>query len=139
MEKTVYQMFSWIFFSGMEDKVVSENLPNIVTQSDNNQPTSHTITTATREFTGTIFFHTLVYTEFILVWLCRKLEAYRHTLGSVPGTNQYWATGVKFLAQENNDKPLTGFEPTPFLQSFNYKSDALTTWSRRHLFYNAYI
>ena len=74
----------------------------------------------------------LVYTEFILVWLCRKLEAYKHTLESIPWTNQYWAISVKFLAQENNEKPLTGFEPTPFLQSFDYKSETLTTGPRSH-------
>ena len=48
----------------------------------------------------------LVYTEFILVWLLRKLLAYRHTIESVPGTNQYWAVSVKFLAQGND-----GFAP----------------------------
>jgi hypothetical protein len=30
----------------------------------------------------------------------------------VPGTNQYLAINVKFLAQGNNGLPLTGFEPT---------------------------
>ena len=53
----------------------------------------------------------LVYTEFILVRLCRKLLAYRYTLESVPGTNHYWEISVKFLAQGNNGLPLTGFEP----------------------------
>jgi hypothetical protein len=43
--------------------------------------------------------------------LCRKLKAYRHTFDSVLGTNQYWAISVKFLAQGNNDWPLTGFGP----------------------------
>ena len=56
-------------------------------------------------------FEYLVYTEFILVWLCRKLLAYRNTLESFPGTNQYWAMSVKFLAQGNNGLPLTWFEP----------------------------
>ena len=53
----------------------------------------------------------LVYTEFILVRLWRKLLAYRNTLESVPGINQYWAISVKFLAQGNNGLSLTGFEP----------------------------
>ena len=53
----------------------------------------------------------LVYTEFILVWLWRKLLAYRNTLKSFPGTNQYLAVSVKFLAQGNNGLSLTGFEP----------------------------
>jgi hypothetical protein len=53
----------------------------------------------------------LVYTEFILVRLCRKLLAYKHTFESIPGTNQYWAMSVKFLAQGNNDMLLSGFEP----------------------------
>ena len=43
----------------------------------------------------------LDYTEFILVWLWKNLLAYRNTLGFVPGTNQYWAISVKFLAQLN--------------------------------------
>jgi hypothetical protein len=60
---------------------------------------------------GQQMIYNLVYTEFILVRLCRKLNAYRHTFESVPGTNQYWALSVKFLAQGNNDLPLTGFEP----------------------------
>ena len=54
------------------------------------------------------FFH---YTEFILVQLFRKLLAYRITLDSVPGTNQYWAMSIKFLAQGNNGLSLAGFEP----------------------------
>jgi hypothetical protein len=45
-----------------------------------------------------------------IVW--EAILAYRHTFESVPGTNQYWAISVKFLAQGNNDLPLTGFEPT---------------------------
>ena len=53
----------------------------------------------------------LVYTEFILVRLWTKLLAYRNTLESVPGTNQYWAISVKFLAQAINGLSLTGFEP----------------------------
>ena len=53
---------------------------------------------------------------FSLYWiyfsLCRKLLAYNiETLKSVPGTNQYWAMSVKFLAQGNNGLPPTGFEP----------------------------
>ena len=55
--------------------------------------------------------HILVYTKFILVRLWRKLPAYRKTLESVPGTNQYWAISVKFFAQGNNGLSLTGFEP----------------------------
>ena len=57
--------------------------------------------------------NSLVYTEFILVPLCRKRFSliYRNTLESVPGTNQYWAMSVKFLAQGNNNLALTGFEP----------------------------
>ena len=53
----------------------------------------------------------VVYTEFNLVWLWRKLLAYRNTLESVPGTNQYWAISVWFLAQGNNGLSMTGFEP----------------------------
>ena len=34
------------------------------------------------------------------------------TLDSVPGTNQYLAIRVKFLAQRNNGGPLMGLEPT---------------------------
>ena len=45
---------------------------------------------------------------FILFW---KLLAYRNNLESVPGTNQYWAMSVEFLAHGNNSLPLTGFEP----------------------------
>ena len=52
-----------------------------------------------------------VFTEFILVRLWRKLIPYRNTLESVPGTKQYWAMSVKFLAEGNNGLPLTGFEP----------------------------
>jgi hypothetical protein len=46
--------------------------------------------------------------------ISRKLKAYRvrQTLETVPGTNQYWAMCVKFLAQGNNRLPLTWFEPT---------------------------
>ena len=54
----------------------------------------------------------LVYTEFILFRLCRKLfSLYRNTLESVPGTNQYWAISLKFPAEGNNGLSLTGFEP----------------------------
>ena len=53
----------------------------------------------------------IVYTEFIVVRLWRKLLAYINTLESIPGTNKYWAISVKFLAQGNNDLSLTGFEP----------------------------
>ena len=53
----------------------------------------------------------LVYTEFILVQLWKKLLAYRNILKSVPGNNQYWAISVKFLAQGNNRLSVTGFEP----------------------------
>ena len=53
----------------------------------------------------------LVCTDFILVRLWRRILAYRNTLDSVPGTNQYWTVGVKFLAQGNNGLSLTGFEP----------------------------
>ena len=49
--------------------------------------------------------------SFILVQLWRKLLAYINTLESVPGTNQYWAISVKFIAQRNNGLSLTGFEP----------------------------
>ena len=42
----------------------------------------------------------LFYTEFIVVQLCSKLLAYRNTLESVPGTNQYWAMSVSFLLKE---------------------------------------
>ena len=56
----------------------------------------------------------LIYTEFILFrGLYRKLIAYIETLSNpIPRTNQYWAMIVKFLAQGNNDSPLTGFELT---------------------------
>ena len=37
--------------------------------------------------------------------------AYRNTLESVHGTNQYWVMNVMFHAQGNNGLPLTGFEP----------------------------
>ena len=57
----------------------------------------------------------LVYTEFILVWLWRKLLCYRNTLESVPGTNQYWQ----------------GLNPCG-KWSLDYKSDVLTTRPRRH-------
>ena len=53
----------------------------------------------------------LVHSEFILVWLYKKLLAYRNTLESVLGINQYWAMSVKFLAQWNNGLPLTVIEP----------------------------
>ena len=43
---------------------------------------------------------------FYYVWSCKL-----HTLKSIPGTNQFWAIKVKFLAQGNNGLPLTGFEP----------------------------
>ena len=59
------------------------------------------------------FLKLLVYPELISVQLCRKLGAYRHTLKSIPGTNQYRAISVNFLAQGNNDRALTGFEPMP--------------------------
>ena len=65
----------------------------------------------------------LLYTEFISAWLCRKLLAYRNTLKSLPpGTNQYWAMSVKFLAQGNNGLSLTGFEPMrlAILRSLDY-------------------
>ena len=64
------------------------------------------------------------YTEFILVRLCRKLLAYRNTLEYVPGTNQYWAMSVMFLAHGNNDLSLiwfifscsiTGYDNVPFI------------------------
>ena len=58
-----------------------------------------------------VVHQSLLYTEFVLVWLCRKLLAYRNTLESVPGTNQYWAVSVKFLAHGNNSLSLTVFEP----------------------------
>jgi hypothetical protein len=53
-----------------------------------------------------------ILTWLISVWLSRKLKAYRQTLESVPGTNQYWAMSVKVLVQGNNGPPLTGFELT---------------------------
>ena len=53
----------------------------------------------------------LVYTEFILVRLWRKFLAYINTFESVPGTKQYWAISVKFLAQGNNSLSVTGFKP----------------------------
>ena len=54
----------------------------------------------------------LVYSEFISVHLYRKLLAYRHTLKSIPGTNQYRAINVKFLTQRNNSLLLTqGLNP----------------------------
>ena len=56
-------------------------------------------------------YYFLVYTELILVRLCRKLLAYRNTLESVPGINQYWAMSVKFHAQGNNGLSLRRFEP----------------------------
>ena len=54
----------------------------------------------------------LVYTEFILVHAFRKLLACVDTLSNPflePSSN--CAMSVKFLAQENNSFPLTGFEP----------------------------
>ena len=42
----------------------------------------------------------LLYTEFILVRLCRNLLAYRNTVESVPGTNQYWVIYVKCFLKE---------------------------------------
>ena len=77
--------------------------------------------------TGTPLGPSLVYTEFILVWLCRKLLAYRHTFESISGTNLYWAMSVKFLARGNNDLPPTGLAPI-WLAIF----DVLTTWPCRH-------
>ena len=65
----------------------------------------------------------LVYTEFILVQLFRRLLAHRNTMESVPGTNQYWTMGVKFLAKGNNSLPLTRFEPMRLA-----KSEVLITW-----------
>ena len=53
----------------------------------------------------------LVYAKLILVRMWRKLLAYRNTLESAPGTNQYCAISVKFLAQWNNGLSFTGFEP----------------------------
>ena len=53
----------------------------------------------------------VVCTKFILVWLCRKLLAYRNTLKSLPGTNQYCAMSVMFHAQGNNGLSLIVFEP----------------------------
>jgi hypothetical protein len=53
----------------------------------------------------------LVYTEFILVRLCTKLQAYIHTFEFVPWTNQYWV----IIAQGNNNLPLMGFEPMRLL------------------------
>jgi hypothetical protein len=53
----------------------------------------------------------LVYTEFILVLLCKKLRAYKHTFESIPETNRDRSMHVKFLAQGNNGLPLTGFKP----------------------------
>ena len=44
----------------------------------------------------------LIYNDFSLVRLCKKPLAYRTTLEFVPGTNQYRAMRVKFLAQRNN-------------------------------------
>ena len=40
----------------------------------------------------------IVYTDLILAWLYRKLLPYRNSLEPVPGTNQYWAMSVMFLA-----------------------------------------
>ena len=72
----------------------------------------------------------LVYTEFISVWLWRKLLACINTLESVPGTNQYWAISVKFLAQGHNSLSLTGFER---IAASDPLEDYLTTWPSRHL------
>ena len=57
-------------------------------------------------------FITLVYTELILVWLCRKLVAKIETFQNpfLEPTMQYWTMIVKFLAQGNNGLTLTGFE-----------------------------
>ena len=56
-------------------------------------------------------YYSVVYPEFILYWLCRKLLAYRNALESVPGNNQCSAMSVKVLAHGINVIPLTGFEP----------------------------
>ena len=48
-------------------------------------------------------------TEFMLVWLCRKLWVHKHTLESVPVLSN--ELNVKFLAQRHNSFPMTGFEP----------------------------
>jgi hypothetical protein len=60
---------------------------------------------AVKEFIGQLWY-ILIYTEFILV----KLQTYRHTSESIPGTNRYLAMRLKFLAQGNNGLPLTRFE-----------------------------
>ena len=65
---------------------------------------------AFEEYIKLIYTSSLVYTEFILVQMCRKLLAYRNTLQSLPGTNQYIAMSAKFLAQGNNDLSQSGFE-----------------------------
>ena len=54
----------------------------------------------------------LVYTKFVLVRLCRKLFAYKNTVESVPGTNQYWEVVQSLLLMKTaNDLSLTCFEP----------------------------
>ena len=43
--------------------------------------------------------------------IVKKFLADINILKSVPGTNQYWAISLKFLAQGNNALSLTGSEP----------------------------
>ena len=62
----------------------------------------HSLLTSPDTDKSLIFVLVYTHSEFILVRLWRKLLADRNTLESIPGTNQYWAISVKFLAQGNN-------------------------------------
>ena len=65
--------------------------------------------TGTREAMLPFLISLLVYTEFILVRLWRKRLAYRNSIESVPGTNQYWK--ISFLLKESTACPWQGFNP----------------------------
>ena len=103
-------LFSILRFSRGENKISCQILPYLLKPSyhKSNKTILDAVSTSynnhylyqylSRKNTTSLFFVYLVYTDFILVPLCRKLLAYRHTLKSVPGTNQYSAMSVIFLA-----------------------------------------
>ena len=64
----------------------------------------------------------LIYTEFILVLLCRKLLPIRNILESVPGTNQYLAITVDFLIKVKNGLSLTRFEHMFLIRRVNHST-----------------